>query len=165
MASLYHLANEYLAAFAEDENGELPGDLCERLDAIEADITVKAGNVVRFIQQCKGDAEMYSAEGKRLAALAAAKANQADRLKDYLMENLERAGMTKLSTDIATLSICKNSMPSVTVLEGMDPRTLPAEYQRIKVEVDAKRIGDDFKAGKPLPEGVSAAIGKHLRVR
>lgn len=165
MPSLYQIANDYLECFIEDENGEFSPDVAERLDALEADFTVKAENVCRYIRQCNADSEAFALEAKRLQLHAQIAANKADRLKDYLKESMERTGLTKCDTELFKLWIQRNGVPSVTLAEGMTPGMLPKEYQRLKIEADAKKIGDDFKAGKPMPEGVTAAIGFHLRIK
>lgn len=161
MATLYAISDALLACLAEDENGELPADAAERLDALEGELLHKAENICRYVQQCKADSEAYTMEAKRLQMLATKATNKADRLKDYLMEVMERHQFKNLDTELFNLRIQKNSQPSVILRDGCP---VPEKFQRIEVSLDKKAVIAAAKSGDQLPPELSLSIGSHLRI-
>src|SRR4051812_3342076 len=108
MIALYEIVNDILRIADDvDEHGEMPPDVEARLDALDMDLRSKVDNVCRYRAQCVGEAERFKAEKDRLAALEKAQNNKADRLKKYLQLCMERAGLTKLDTELFKLGIQK----------------------------------------------------------
>jgi hypothetical protein len=160
-ANLYAVAHE-IAALLADDGGELPPGVEGRLDALEMALETKAENLCRYVQQLAADAVAYRGEAARLAGLASAAAAKAERLKAYLRASLETAGVTKLSTELFVVSVCKNSQPTVRLDEGA---AVPAAYQRVTIELDKAAVAADWKAGKSLPAGIACEVHTHLRIK
>jgi hypothetical protein len=164
MAKLYELAAEIesVLAAADAETGELPPDLAERLDALGLSLETKADQCCRLIRQEQADATAYEQESRRLGDLARAAWNRADRVKAYVRDCLQRAGLKKLDTPLFKLTVAANGQPSVTLEDGAE---IPRNYCRWTESLDKAKVVEDYKAGKPLPACVSVATGSHLRLR
>jgi hypothetical protein len=164
MAKLYELAAEIEAvlAAADPDTGELPADLAERLDALGLSLETKADQCCRLVRQEQADATAYEQESRRLGDLAKAAWNRADRVKAYVRDCLQRAGLKKMQTELFQLTVCANGQPSVTLEDGAE---IPRNYCRWTESLDKGAVIDAWKAGKPLPAGVSVATGSHLRLR
>ena len=93
MSSLYELKEEYLKLFDMIDSGEYSEDtLKDTLEAIGAEFEEKADNIACFIKTLNADSDAIKAEADSLTERARAKKAKADRLKQYLFENLVAAG-------------------------------------------------------------------------
>ncbi len=165
MPKLYEISSEIEAILAAvDENGELPADLSDRLDALGLSLESKADQVCRLVRQDQADAIALECESKRLGDLAKAAWGRADRWKQYVKDCLDRAGVKRLDTELFRLVVVRNSQPSVRV--NIPPEELPTQYQRVRVEADSRALVEAWKA-HPLvmPAGVTVEVGSHVRIR
>lgn len=164
--NLYTIANHIKAILDNvDDEGEMAPDVEIDLNQLSDDLTVKADHIARYMRECNADAEGYKLEADRLAALSRSAANKAERLKKYLKETLDSLNITKLDTELFKFSVCKNSVPTTTLAEGFDVAKLPAEFTRVKVELDAKAVVAAWKDNKPLPDALHVAQLTHLRIK
>lgn len=161
---LYRIGNaltEILASIPED--GEISPEQLQAISAMEGQFADKAQDVACVIQHAKAYAEAAAAQAKRLTELARVKTNLAERLSDYLQNQMELTGQLKVETPLFKMWIQRNGAPSVNY-DG-DPAALPPGMQRVKVEVDKKAIADAAKAGGTLPDGVTVVYNNHLRIK
>ncbi len=161
-ASLYEISNELRQLLLDVD--ELDPAIEEKIDKLSMDLYGKCDGICRVLAELEGEAAAYKHEIDRLAAAMQTKTNTVDRLKKYLKTSLETIGETKLKTSLFSLSVCKNSVPSVDV----DPERaeeLPEEFRRVKIEANKKALGDAWKEGKELPLFVTVQQGTHLRIK
>lgn len=161
-ANLYEISTELRQLLLDTD--ELDPAVEEKIDKLSIDLYAKCDGVCRVLAELDGEAAAYKHEIDRLAAAMQVKVNAAARLKNYLKVSLESIGETKLKTALFSLSICKNSVPSVDI----DPERageLPKEFQRTKIEANKKALGDAWKEGKELPGFVSVILNTHLRIK
>ncbi len=163
MPSLYEI-NQQIACILDSttDDGELLPEAEVRLDQLAMEQPVKIDNICKFVTQCGADETALMEESKRLAQRAAQIARRRDRMKDYLKYCMEASGITKLSTERFSVWIQNNAAPSVVLAEGAE---VPSKYQRIRVELDARQVAQDFKAGLTLPPSLTVSQGKHLRIK
>lgn len=150
-------------AFANvDEDGEMPKDIVAEMQRIEASFDEKLSACCRIVKNLTAMADACDAEMKRLRAVRDARIANADRLKGYMKDTLERLGERKREVDgIFTVSIQTNP-PSVAVLNMDD---VPHEYDKVfERTLELSRIKEALKAGKDVP-GVELTQGTHLRIR
>lgn len=146
-----------------ENGGELTPEMEMRLDQLAGEVLPeKVDGYCRIIAEFDGEADMLKAEIDRLSAKVTARVNASDRLRKNLMAAFERIGETKIKTALFSVSVCKNSMPSVAV---DDATTLPPTYQRIKIEADKIALVKDWKAGEAMPNGVVVEQKYHLRIK
>src|ERR1700685_4023898 len=81
------------------ETGEVATELEAALSAIEDKLEAKAMAICSLYTEMRADAEAAKAESDRLAKRVQSRANAADRLKQYLWDELNKLGMTKLKTE------------------------------------------------------------------
>lgn len=129
MTALYVLTNQYLE-LAEKLSG-LDLDATTIADTIEASgLTDELADKAQGIEFVARESEKYNPlidmEIARLQELKATRERVAKGLRDYLKQNMERAGISKIECPLFKMSIKKNA-PSVEVL---DPLSLPAAYWR-----------------------------------
>ncbi|OPX03066.1 siphovirus Gp157 family protein [Geobacillus sp. LEMMY01] len=156
---LYELAANYaeLLNMAEEMDSEA---LVDTLEAIRDEIELKAENIAKLIRNLEADAKAIREEEKRLNEKRTAIENKVKRLKSYLVEQLEHAGIQKIKRPTITVYIQDNP-PSVNVV---DMSVIPAEFLKQKVEVDKKGILERIKNGEQIP-GVELKREKGVRIR
>ena len=124
--ALYELTNQYL-------------ELAEKLSGLDLDAqtiqdTIEGSGIVDSLQDKAQGIEFIAREAvnyntlidmeiDRLKALKADREKVAAGLHKYLLENMERAGISKINCPLFSISIRKNP-PAVE----LDPLCLPAEY-------------------------------------
>ena len=156
--TLYEMTDDYVEAgrslAAMADAGEIdPQTLADTLDGIRAPLEVKAVNVAAYTRHLDAQAGVIDAEMDRLQAYKAARQRQSDALRDYLHDQMVRAGITKIEAVAGAppfrLSIRKNPPRIVVDNEGQ----IPWEFKRevVKTEIDKTAIKDALKAGIGVP--------------
>lgn len=96
---LYELTNDYLALLEAIDNDEIPEEaIADTLEAITACIEDKADNIACLLKNLDAECKAIKAEEERLAERRKAKEKSHERIKQYLSETLQRAGLDKVET-------------------------------------------------------------------
>lgn len=163
--TLYELTAEYdrvfEAALAVGDDGELTPDFVHELHSLEDAIDGKLANCCRVLKNLQALQESLDAEAKRLRDRSKTIEANLVSLKGYVIANMETLGVLKTTAGPFRLSICKNSVDTVEVL---DLDAVPHEFDKVfDREVSLTAVRDATKAGRAVP-GVSVFRGSHLRV-
>lgn len=142
--------------------GELTPELEAELDAMEGAFEEKVERIALYIRECEANAIAVAVEEDRLAKLKRHFDAKSVGLKGYLQAYLQRTGRTSLKTSRTRVWMQKNGRPSIRYVG--DISALPADYVRIKREVDTQFAYVEHKAGAKLPEGFVVTEGTHLRI-
>jgi uncharacterized small protein (DUF1192 family) len=120
----------------------------DTLSEIEIDFKEKAESCLFAVANLNSEVGAYKAEIERLTAKKKSKENQAIKLKEYLLLNMQELNSGKIDNGIMTANIRKGS----PVLQINDERSIPQEFKKISTSVstDKKAL---LKALKELPEG------------
>lgn len=191
---LYEISDELQAIGFElvENGGELTPELEEAWEALEGAFEAKVERTIHVYRQLAAQAEAARAEADRLRSLASSREKAADRLKDYLLLQMQRVGVEKLDLDTAKVWRQPNGRPSITYegdLESVPPafravkvrstkvtgadvdallavlEAMPALADRVEVEADTQAAYEAWKADAELPEGFRVERGEHLRIR
>jgi Siphovirus Gp157 len=162
--TLYALSDEYTRLVNLLDDPEVDAELVEaELDRISGAIAKKAEAICGLIRWFEGLADMRSFEAKRMADGAAGFQRQADRLRAYLLRNMQAAEMTRIDTARFTLSVRQNP-PRVHVLEEM---LVPSDFKRTKLieEIDRRLILNHMKQTGEIVDGVEIVRDTRLEIR
>jgi len=140
-------------------DGEITEDLEKELDSLELALTTKAEAVALYVRNLKTEALAIKAEEDRLKTRRQSRENAASRMEDYLHRELERAERDKVETPLVTISIRKNSRPSITWGVG----EIPEPFRRTVSTLDGSAAYEAWRAGA-LPPGFTVITGTHLRI-
>ncbi len=156
--SLYVIGDEYrnlfadLAAIAEENDGQVPEEKLAEFFALEGEMETKVLNIGALIKDEKvfGEAIKAEAEARMKSVqddLNRAKAHiaLADRLKDYLADNVPRTAKYE-DTRVKIAWQGNGGSRSVELLPEVKPEELPEKYKRVIVEPDAKAIREALEA-------------------
>jgi hypothetical protein len=156
-------AMRVILAEIEDHGGEITPELEARFDGLNYEFNRKAEYIALLSKEAAALAEGVKIEEERLVALRKRYQNRSDRLKEYLLASMQRAGIEKVDGDLASPAVQRNSVPRVEVT--IDPLLLPEPYRRVRVEADSAALRKAADAGEELPDGVTLSYGYHLRIR
>lgn len=120
--SLFNISAEFAELFdrfdelSEEDDPTLLEAWFDTLEGIEGAFNQKAVNVALYIKSLSAEADAIKAEMKSLQSRAKAKENKAKRLKEYLLECMERIQLTKIDEPAARISV-RNNPESVRIAD------------------------------------------------
>lgn len=148
MTSLYQLTNEFQVIqmkLLESDFDEQT--IADTLEGASGDVEIKSVNVAMFIRNLETSAEAIKQAEKEMYDRRKSIEKKADSIRQYLKDNMQRCGITKIESPYFALTIKKN--PSSVVIDdaGAIPSELyvypdaPAPYP------DKKAISEQLKLG------------------
>jgi aromatic ring-opening dioxygenase LigB subunit len=152
--TLWQLTDQYLQALQIlTSDDDLPPEVVrDTLDALEGSLVVKATNVAAYASMLSINADAIGTEIDRLKAMQQRAELHAQRLRDYLKDNMIRSGIAKIEATQAPffrLAIRKNPPKVVIDYEDM----IPDEFLRTRTvtEVARDEIKRAIQAGQDVP--------------
>jgi phage host-nuclease inhibitor protein Gam len=157
---LYELAPQYaaIAAAALDDNTP---EMEAALAAVTDDLSRKVDGLVHVIADLDAEALTLRAEEARLADRRRLREQRVERLRDYLREQMDAHGITKIATATSTITVSDG--PQRVVVE--DEGAVPAEYIRTKKEIDKRAILDAMKSNGECVPGTRVERSRALRIK
>ena len=117
MTTLYDMTGQYLALAELADDPDMPEDaLTDSLEGIEGDIEVKAQALLQVVAGMEGDTGAIDKEINRLQDRKRVIQNRADRLRQYLFDNMVISGINKISCTLFQITLTK-ARPMVMVKE------------------------------------------------
>lgn len=168
---------EYVAGKPVDDDGNIIGDVegfrtcmiaevLGRLDGAAADFEASAGNIAAVIKNLAAEAEDLREQEKIFAARRRAKEKSAERLKSYLLQEMQNLGTPKIETVQAKISLRNNPESAQIPDENAfiewalaNDRDSLLIYKKPDISRTAVKIA--LKAGEKLP---GAALGRTVSV-
>jgi hypothetical protein len=141
------------------ETGEISNFTLKRLDELGLTLDEKLTNTALYLKGVEAERDAVAKAAKELADRAKIHTRQADRLRKYLADNMERAGHEGLSDPRVKLGW--RSSTAVVVDAGA---SLPVELLCVKTAPDKKAIGELLKSGTEV-EGCRLETRKNLQVK
>lgn len=164
MPPLYKLTEDLQQLYeslSTDEDGAIDDELAKRLGELSEQREDALIWLAKVAKSIAADADAYTTHLDYLRKRERMLTQRYDRLRQYIKENLERLGETKITRDGVTLRVQNNSQPAVCV-PVID--RLPDAYKRFpEPEPDKAKIIAAFKSGVQVP-GAEVITGTHLRI-
>ena len=162
MSTLYELRTDFECLYAQldalDPEDECYNEMCQAwmdtLEGLEGEINQKAENIAVYIKRLASDAAAMDAEEKAMKARRKACENRAERLREYLLNQMQEIGITKFSSPRARItvtqgreSICITDADSILYDGGefVKPRRLKED------DLDKTRIKEAILSGRSVP--------------
>lgn len=155
--NLYDITTEFkaLEEMLQLDGGELTEDH-EQLQTLVSDLIVnKTDGMVNFVQKLKDEQELAAAHIKRLQEFKKTRQNAVDRLSGYVIQCLDRVEKKKVEGKLGSISTRK----PIESVDVYDENKIPAEYTKVKVELDKTKISKALKDGEEVP-GAALKAGK-----
>lgn len=165
MTQLFLIAAEYrgmaerLADLDLDEQ-----TIADTLEAEGGALVAKGTNVAFVVRNLEASAEAIKAAEQQMAARRKAIEARSKRLRQYLLDAMQLAGVSKIESPHFVLSVRANP-PAVNVF---DATQVPSDFMRQPEppppEIDKKRISEALKAGQDVP-GCALSQGHRLEIK
>lgn len=166
---LYEIDEEIMrlldASFEEpcidDETGEVWESISARLEQLSMERQDKIENLACMCKEYEAEAAAIKVEEAHLNERRKRKERAAARLKEWIKENMQRFGDSKIETARVALSLRKS-----TAVEITDESRLPADYykQVIEYRPDKAGIKRAIECGRVIP-GAELRENKNLVIR
>tara|TARA_R100000541_G_scaffold32551_1_gene41298 strand:+ start:32 stop:511 length:480 start_codon:yes stop_codon:yes gene_type:complete len=132
--------------------------LNDTFESLSGEFNDKAIAVLKFTENMSSDIDELSAQIERLKKRKSAIENKRDSLRNYLLFNMEKSGITKIECPYFTVSI-RRGVESVSI-ENQD--SIPDEFITVIVteKPDKKALAKDLKLGREIP-GVKLVRGNN----
>ena len=155
--NLYELTREIeLFELPTNEDGEiLDEELAKDLDALMIERDTKIENIALWIKNLKAEAEAVKTEKDKLAKREKSLSNLADRLKEYLSQNLNGE---KFSTPRVVLSWRKSTAVEV------DDTFSDERFIKYEPKISKSDIKDALKSGEII-EGARLVENNSLQIK
>lgn len=135
------------------ENEEISQEDKKKIeDELNILLQKKSKNVIGYAKNIDLTISAMKKEEKRISDNRKALENKLNKFKDYVKESMERNGISKIETELGTLSIVKNPIS----VEVIAPEQVPDEYLKVKttIEVDKAKIKKTLKMTGEVPDGI-----------
>jgi len=150
--SLYHMTDEYLAALTHLRDMDLDEEtMSDTLEGLQGELTIKAQNVAAFTLNLDAEAAAIKEAEQRLAKRRRAMENKVAKLKEYLLTNMEKAGISEISAVDNSFRVRVMKGRESCIVE--DENALPPDYREevVTVKVDKRLITKAIKDGYEVP--------------
>lgn len=160
--SLYEITSGFPALMENEEISE------EDKKKIEDELVVllqqKSQNIIGYTKNIELTINAMKEEEKRIADNRKALENKMAKFKDYVKECMEKNGITKIETELGTLSIAK----SPASVEIVNEDEIPSEFKQevVTVKIDKTKIKNNFKETGEIPAGINIiTTNTNLRIK
>src|SRR5580658_3644019 len=127
---LYEIAEHYkflLGGMVNEETGEIDETVMAKLSQLTDPLETKCINITRIFKSLEAEAEAIEKERKAMAAREKALKGEVERLKDYLLDNMQKTEITEIKCPQFVIKLRKNP-PSV---DAYDESVLPDKYKKV----------------------------------
>lgn len=153
--TLYDLAAEMRHVADTLADMDLPAEVvADTLESVAMPFESKAANVAAVAKTYDAEADAIESAAKAMIDRARAKRTRAASLRDYLLANMQRAGVSKVECPWFRIAVRQN--PEAVVID--DEAAIPADYRR---EIPARHEPDKALIKAALQDGF-AVPGVHL---
>jgi len=163
--ALYQIADAYLSDIARLQDTELDEQtIADTIEAMGGDLETKATNVAMFIKNLDASAKQIKEAEKAMAERRKSIENKAEHIRNYLLANMVRTGITKIECPYFAISVRKNPPSVVVDDESSIPDTYfdtPPPLARV---LNKNRLKDDLKNGVVV-DGAHLESGSSLQIR
>lgn len=163
--SLYNITDRFVEIMDKVQEGEITEEQYNELgQELAIALQNKSIGIIGYVQNEEALIDAVDVQIKRLQDLKKQKTNNLDKFKQYVKENMEKLGITKLETEIGKMSIAKN--PLSIEIENEDE--IPSEFKQevMTVKIDKTAIKNYFKETGEIVPGARVISDKtSLRIK
>ena len=160
--SLYEITNAFPLLMEQEEMSE------EDKKKVEEELTVllqqKSQNIIGYTRNIELTIEAMKMEEKRISEQRKTLENKVSKFKEYVKECMDKNNITKIETELGSLTITKNPAS----VEIIDENIIPEEFKQevVTVKIDKTAIKKHFKETGEIPEGTNiVTTNTSLRIK
>lgn len=152
--SLYNITNKFVDLMDKVQEGTITEEEYNELgEELAVQLQEKGSNIIGYTKNIELTINAMKEEEKRIADDRKSLESKLDKFKQYVKQNMEKLGITKMDTELGTLSIAKNPLS----VEIENEEEIPAEYKLevVTTKIDKTAIKNHFKETGEIPQGVN----------
>jgi len=150
--NLYQISNEFQEQALSLSDLDLDETtLNDTLEGLIFPVEVKATNVAAFVLNLEADVSAIKQAEERLAARRQSIENRAKHLRQYLLTNMERCGITEITANDKTFAIKLKQNPESVKID--DEAVIPPDYfvEKVSKSLDKTLVKKAIKDGAAVP--------------
>lgn len=152
--SLYNITNKFVELMDKAQDGDLTEEEYNQLgEELAIQLQQKGSNIIGYTKNIELTINAMKEEEKRIAENRKSLESKLDKFKQYVKENMERLGITKMDTELGTLSIAKN--PISVEIENEDEISAEFKQEIVTTKIDKTAIKNYFKETGEIPNGTN----------
>ena len=166
LPALFQIADIYLQDLDKLSDLDLPEEVVrDTIEGLQGDMQEKCTNVAAFIRNTESLAEQIKQAEQAMAARRKALESRADRIRQYLLDNMQRTGITKIESPYFKIAIAKNP-PSVVVDDEDTLKFAHPEFVKVVTteSLDKAAIKEAIKAGQ-IVEGAHLVQAERVSIK
>ena len=148
--NLYEITSDYqqlLDNLVDEETGEIKQEKLDELNSLTLSINDKCIAIASYIENLEADRKSIEEAKKKMCEREKRLKKATDNMKSYLLSNMEKLDIKKISSPYFDISVRKNP-PAVDMF---DEWQVPPEYDRVKIEKNIAKIREDLINGVIIP--------------
>jgi hypothetical protein len=164
--TLYTIADSYLQDVAKLQDLDLDEQtIADTLEGLTGTFEEKATNVALFTRNLEALADQIKQAEQAMAARRKALESRADRIRQYLLDNMQRTGITKIESPWFNIALAKNP-PSVVVDDEVTLKFAHPEFVKTVTteSIDKAAVKDAIKAGQ-IVEGAHLVQAERVSIK
>lgn len=163
--TLYNITNKFAELMDKAQEGELTEQEYNQLGTeLALELQNKSAGIIGYIQNEEALIDAIDNQIKRLQDLKKSKQNKLDKFKEYTKDNMNKLEISKIETELGTISIVKNPIS----VEIEDEEAIPEKYKNVIVttNIDKTAIKTHFKETGEIVAGIKIVDDKtSLRIK
>jgi hypothetical protein len=157
--TLFELAAEYRSVADQLADMDLdPQTVADTLESISGDLESKATNVAAFVRNLESSAAAIKEAEAAMSARRKAIENRAASVRQYLLDNMTRTGITKIECPYFKIAVRTN--PESVVID--DETAVPDDYLR---EIPARYEPDKSAMKSAMQDGFAIPGARLVRTQ
>ena len=146
-------------AIVESQHDEVD---IEQLKQLEMAFKDKAVACAAVTKNLRAESDAVDAEIQRLMRRKAAIDNNRQRLIDYLLAEMQKAGIDKIDGGIHQIRRAKSPL----LIQIIDEDNVPTQFRKVVIErtVDKKAVREHVKETGEIVDGIAVVQNEHLRI-
>jgi len=173
MKTLFEITEDLLAIdrLIDEQGEELTPEVEQAIAAwfaeVESNMADKLGSYCQYVRKLETESAVAKAEAEQFAKKAKNRQGQAAWLKDRVKEFLKSRDIKKVETSAGyTVSVRGNGgMLPMEIDQDTDPMMIPAEFQKVTIEIDTNLVREHLEAGGVLPFARLKPRGDNLQIK
>lgn len=163
--SLYNITNKFVEIMDKVQDGELTEEEYNELgQELAMQLQQKGSNIIGYTKNIELTISAMKEEENRIADDRKMLESKLDKFKQYVKENMEKLGITKMDTELGTLSIAKN--PISVEIENEEEIPLEYKLEVVTTKIDKTAIKNHFKETGEIVAGTKIVDDKtSLRIK
>lgn len=160
--SLYEITSSFPSLMENEEISEQ--DKKKIKDELIVLLQQKSQNIIGYTKNIELTISAMKEEENRISNNRKALENKLSKFKDYVKECMENNGITKIETELGTLSIAKSPLSVEIINENEVPNEFKEEV--VTVKIDKTKIKNNFKETGEIPAGINIiTTNTNLRIK